>query len=298
MFSKNIVCSFEEINKEIDSLSFNTNVRMISNEGIIDSIGSVSLHINKGIEGLTSIFNKMFQVTEQLTDPSFLTSEAKTINLIMGKLRSKIETDGHKLYGSLGPIELPVPLGLKVDCLTVLQTLKPSLTLISKDLAPALKETSELVTKLISSEDTRLASRISFKIDMVDFDWALHFKGLNKIIDSNGTKDRMRFDHFFKNMSSVNDCVKLILEDEKIIDVKHLEDIKKLTLDLSESSEQLYKFIKENPEVKVNKQVLIALSDRLERMASAVTEAMSTIFIFKSIMETVNEALRVTEKNS
>lgn len=296
MFNKNIVCSVEDIHNEIQNLELVPRIQMIGNEGILDSIGSVSLHINKGLEGITSIYNKLFQATEQLHNTSFLTSEAKTINLVMGKLRSKLETDGYKIYGAVSAIELPVPLGLKVDGLKLLQTLKPCLRLISTDLIPALQETSDFVTKLISSEDTRTASRISFKT-ADDFDWRLHYHGLNLVIDANGTKDRMRFDNFFKSMKNLDETVKLILEDEKLIDVKHLEAIKKLTLDLSESSELLYKFIKENPDVKVNKQVLLILANRLENMAEAVTSSMSTLFLFKAAMETTTEALRVTEKN-
>lgn len=255
----------------------------VSNENYGSTLTTITNFFSNGLEGINNIFKSIKNDTDKLNANEFNSSISNIISL-ESELRQIVESGKVKLT-DVGGIQVPVILGLKLNILETVNKLSSAVKNIEDNLEDVIKETDEMIGKTLASKDYRTSSRPpvtktnirSKAFDLMDV--------VSDIIDTDGTKDRMKLNVFLPSLNSVIDINNEIVKFNKILGTDFITNIQKELNKLTERSEILYKYIKQNEDVTISNAVLHCVADRLDFTARYATNITSIIYITKHSLE-------------
>jgi hypothetical protein len=249
---------------------------------------------------------------------SFFTSQLKaisetfvnSINRLMGMNDQQLTRSGKELFDmrqsidkikqnvklvDVEKIQVPVLLGMKLSLPDSLDRVSRGFDIIDKELIAILKETDDTVSKVLTNKDFRTQTK-PFR-DKNDFEISSKLYGLiAEIIDENGVKDRANLGNVIPSINSYDTCYDTIIKLNGTATLKRMEEIKTLSKVISERVNTLYKYLNDNKDMNISRNVLEHLGGMLENSAKAITSAITMIYVYNQCLDTFKHSITLVEK--
>jgi uncharacterized pyridoxamine 5'-phosphate oxidase family protein len=286
---ENLLVLNRDINSQVPALVDNAKLLSTEEQVFIKNISK--FFINK-VNAISSIFgiNKDRSKANLRKDFNAFIKEIKDLDKDIKKITE------NKKFSEVAKIEIPTMLGYSKNMYEATAILKPVMDMIDKDLFTILDEADNVITNVMVSEDFRKSNRpFKYEINIGEFRYKLE-EALEKLIDSNGTKDSKKVEELLPNLSSMHTIKNDLVEIARTASVKELEKIENKITIISERTENLYKVLSNDPEIEVTSKVINELAYRLETTAKIVTTAISLIHVYnqtaimlKMVVERLNK---------
>lgn len=291
-------------NKVLSKESFDVNGKIVSieelnkyltHEGIIlDSIKSIGNYLSNGIDKLKDSIGNLFTKTESL-DNNFILKDTQTLanektnyiklhNDLIKKYNNdhseihKIEAD---ILKNTGNLDIPVTLGLKLNVKDSSELIVHVIKLINSETHKIVDETNECIMKMIGDKDYRLSTKpIHFTNDTYKLTSDM-YETLHKIIDPNGTKDRMKLINFIGNFDNFSKAADNFTYK---VDLNLITRYKGVVDNLNKNINYLYNFIKDNPDTQISSSSLSSLAYRIQNVAELLTMVGTIFYMYSQLL--------------
>lgn len=243
-----------------------------------DKVKVVSEIFSKNESRLNLVDKKAMSV--QLKDNLDMAKDAKTIV-------SKVK------YDEIKNIETPVILGIKVNYIEVVNSMKPIIKLIDSKLISTLDQVDTNISKMISDNDYRKGFKNITTIPK-DSDAMLKFVG--DIIDPNGTLDRLPIKLVIPNITSLTLLTDTLIELDKAYSYEKVMKVKELVKKLSSKADTLYEVLQDEDLDPISKSSIQKIAIELEESAKLVTNSISVFYVLKQLTGTTKGLIKILNR--
>lgn len=197
-------------------------------------------------------------------------------------------------------VTIPIMLGMKTDLFKTVTVLKKATEIISHDLPKVLDACDIYLSKVISDENTRTATRpVAYDRSTSPYRINGELSNLlSTIMDANSLKDKKTVREILPNLSSLEKIRTLILESSEDVTLANLNKLTLACNRIAEKTDSFYEVITTS-DIIISKSVINEISFVLEETAGIVTNAVTfwhilnqSAAIYKMLVERLKENIK------
>lgn len=277
--TENVLKEYRLAIESLPNLKQRVDMLESSNENLGAVFNSVSGFITSQFTAIYNTFSNNSSRLEKVNKKD-LSEQAKDLIKTKKDIAKIISS---KEMATLHNIEVPVPLGMKVDMLTASSYLNTATTRISKKILVYIYEVDTLVSKMLADADYRKKLKPGKMFFEIRSDSNDNLDNIKAIIDENGVKDRMTLDNLLPNLNSLNSILANLNSANNTLTYSKVKKIAESINELSSKINDLYEYYIDNKDLGITKSSISELAYGVENLADYTTSSITVFYLVNQL---------------